>query len=287
MRRTYTLRSRGKTLELGRRTCIMGIVNITPDSFYDGGRHFSSDAAIEHTRRLIDDEADIVDLGAQSTRPGSQPVGAHEELQRILPVISKIRKDCDAWISVDTYRSEVARVCLQEGADMINDVSSFRLDREMPAVVAEYDVPVVCMHFKDSIHPMPADPQYQDLFGEILSFFRETLLTAEKAGIRRERIIVDPGIGFGKQVEHNLRILNGLSFLKELDRPVLAGPSRKSFIGKLTGLAAEDRLEGTAAAVGACVQNGAQIIRVHDAGYFRRYCDVLDAILCEDFPQNQ
>ncbi len=259
----------------------MGIVNITPDSFYDSGRHFSPDAAIEHARRLIEEEADILDFGAQSTRPGSQPVGAQEEMERILPVISEIRKDSKIWISIDTYRSEVARACLQEGADMINDVSSFRLDSEMPAVVAEYDVPVVCMHFKDSIHPMPADPQYQDLFGEILSFFRETFFTAKKAGIKREQIIVDPGIGFGKQLDHNLRILNGLSFLNELDRPVLTGPSRKSFIGKLTGLAAEDRLEGTAAAVGACVQNGAHIIRVHDAGYFRRYCDVLDAILNE------
>jgi len=279
MRRTYTLRSRGKTLELGRRTCIVGIVNVTPDSFYDGGLHFSPDAAIEHAQRLIDEEADILDFGGQSTRPGSQPIRAREELDRILPVISRIRKDSSIWISVDTYRSEVARTCLEEGADMINDVSSFRLDPEMPAVVAEYNVPVVCMHFKDSIHPMPADPQYQDLFGEILSFFRETFLTAEKAGIKREQIIVDPGIGFGKQLGHNLSIISGLSFLNELDRPVLAGPSRKSFIGKLTGLPAEHRLEGTAAAVGACRQNGAHIIRVHDAGYFRRYCDVLDAIL--------
>ncbi len=279
MRGNYTLRSRGKTLEVGRRTGIMGIVNLTPDSFYDGGQHFSPDAAIEHAHRLIDEQADILDFGAQSTRPGSQPVGAQEELQRILPVISRIRKDSGIWISVDTYRSEVARACLQEGADMINDVSSFRLDPEMPAVVAEYNVPVVCMHFKESIHPMPSDPQYQDLFGEMLSFFRETILIAEKARIKREQIIVDPGIGFGKQLEHNLSVIGGLSFLNELDRPVLAGPSRKSFIGKLTGLPAEDRLEGTAAAVGACVQNGAHIIRVHDAGYFRRYCDVLDAIL--------
>jgi len=257
----------------------MGIVNVTPDSFYDGGQHFTPDAATEHAKRLIDEEADILDFGGQSTRPGSQPVGVEEELNRVLPVLSAIRKNCNLWIAVDTYRSEVARICLEEGADMINDVSSFRLDPEMPAVVAEYDVPVVCMHFKDSIHPMPADPQYQDLFGEILSFFRKTILIAEQAGIGLEKIIVDPGIGFGKQLGHNLSIISGLSFLNELKRPVLTGPSRKSFIGKLTGLPAEDRLEGTAAAVGACVQNGAHIIRVHDAGYFRRYCDVLDAIL--------
>jgi len=260
----------------------MGIVNVTPDSFYNGGQHSSSDAAIQHAQRLIDKEADILDFGAQSTRPGAQPIGAKEEMERILPVITRIRKDSTIWISVDTYRAEVARACLQEGADMINDVSSFRLDPEMPAVIAEYGVPVVCMHFKDSIHPMPVDPQYQDLFGEIISFFRETILIAEKTGIKLEQIIVDPGIGFGKQLEHNLKILNELSFLNALDRPVLAGPSRKSFIGKLTGLPVEDRLEGTAAAVGACIQNGAHIIRVHDVGYFRRYCDVLDAILNED-----
>ena len=279
MRRPYTLHSRGKTLLLGKRTALMGIVNVTPDSFYDGGRYAESKTAIDHALKLADEGADILDLGGQSTRPASQPVGIEEESARVLPVLKAIRSKTNAWISIDTYRSEVARRALEEGADMINDVSSFRQDPQMPAVIQQFHIPVVCMHFLQSIHPMPAQPQYEDLFGEIRSFFDETFRIASEHHIEKHQLILDPGIGFGKQLEHNLAIIKNLSFLDNLDCPILAGPSRKSFIEKLTGLPANERLEGTAAAVGVCIQQGAHIARVHDAGFFRRYCDVLDALL--------
>lgn len=279
MRPHLTLRSREKQLNLGARTCLMGIINITPDSFSDGGQFSNSDAAITHASSLIEQGADIIDLGGQSTRPGAEPVGAAEELRRVLPVLQALRKTKAVWISIDTYRSEVAKVCLSEGADMINDVSSFRMDSAMSRLIAQENVPVVCMHFLESIHPMPSNPQYKDLFAEILGFFHETLRIADESGIRREQIVVDPGIGFGKSLDHNLRILNHLDFLQPLDRPILIGPSRKSFIGKITGLPADQRLEGTAAAVAAGILAGAHLIRIHDVLFFRRMCDVLDQIL--------
>jgi len=257
----------------------MAVLNVTPDSFSDGGKFLDPGKAIAHAEKLLQEGADILDIGGQSTRPGSEPAGAEEEIKRVLPVLSAIRKNSDAWISIDTYRAKVARVCLEEGADMINDVSSFRMDPEMTSVIASRKIPVVCMHFLKSIHPMPSNPEYQDLFHEILLFFRETFRMAESAGINADQMIVDPGIGFGKALDHNLKIMKELNFLNELGRPILAGPSRKSFIGKITGQTSEERLEGTAAAVGCCVLQGAHIIRVHDAAFFRPYCDVLDSII--------
>jgi len=249
-------------------------VNTTPDSFYDGGRY----DPLAHGFQLIEEGADILDIGGQSTRPGAQPIGDEEELRRVLPVLRDIRKQSNVWISIDTYRAEVANQCLNEGADMINDVSSFREDFTLAQVVVKHDVPVVCMHFLKSIHPMPADPHYDNLFADIKTFFYETFLIAEKAGCSKEQIILDPGIGFGKKLEHNLKIIRELSFLQEFGCPILAGPSRKSFIGKIGGLPPEERLEGTAAAAGVCIAQGAHILRVHDVQFFRRYCDVLDAI---------
>jgi dihydropteroate synthase len=257
----------------------MGVVNITPDSFSDGGVYYTPHAAIDQSKRLIEEGADIIDLGGQSTRPGSQPIGAEEELNRVLPVLKAIRKESSPWISIDTYRSEVASVCIAEGADLINDVSSFRMDAEMAPLLAKEKIPVVCMHFLESIHPMPENPQYTNLFAEILEFFEQTFRIAHDAGIDMNQMIVDPGIGFGKTLQHNLQILNHLDFLNPLNRPVLVGPSRKSFIGKITGLPASERLEGTAAAVAAAISGGGHIIRVHDAVFFRRFCDVLDQIL--------
>lgn len=278
MRTRFILHSRGRTLELGRRTTIIGILNITPDSFYDGGRYTDAESAVRHGMSLVEDGADIVDIGAQSTRPGSQPVGSHEELKRILPVLKALRKESDVWISIDTYRSDVATACLAEGADIINDVSSFRMDAAMPTVISNAKVPVICMHFHQSLHPMPAQPHYTNLFGEITDFFHQTLRWTDAAGIDGKQIILDPGIGFGKTLDHNIQIIRHLSFLKKFNCPVLVGPSRKSFIGKLTGLESKDRLEGTAAAVAVCLQQGAQIIRVHDVHFFRRFCDVMDAL---------
>lgn len=257
----------------------MGVVNVTPDSFYDGGQYFDPNAAIEHAFRLVEEGADLVDIGGQSTRPGSKPVGIEEEAGRVLPILKALRSRTNLWISIDTYRSEVAKRCLEEGADLINDVSSFREDPEMARVIGHYKVPVICMHFLKSIHPMPADPEYTNLFSEILDFFHETYRIASEQNIAREQLIVDPGIGFGKKLHHNLHIIRNLSFLKELNAPILVGPSRKSFIEKITGLPASERLEGTAAAAGICIQQGAHILRVHDVQFFRRFSDVMDAIL--------
>jgi dihydropteroate synthase len=257
----------------------MGVVNITPDSFFDGGRYFAPKDAIAYAEKLLHEGADIIDLGGQSTRPGSEPVGANEELDRVLPVLKAIRKNESIWVSIDTYRSEVARICMEEGADLINDVSSFRMDPDMAPSIARYKIPVVCMHFFKSIHPMPADPTYADLKKEILDFFQETILMAKKAGITNDQLILDPGIGFGKKLEHNIEILRELSFLHKLGRPLLAGPSRKSFIQKITGLPAEDRLEGTAAAAAMCLTQGVHILRVHDVLFFRRFSDVMDVLL--------
>jgi dihydropteroate synthase len=282
MRPLFTIHSRNKTLSLGKRTAIMGVVNVTPDSFYDGGHYFDPNAAIKHAFRLVEEGADLVDIGGQSTRPGSKPVGVEEEFRRVLPILNALRKHTNLLISIDTYRSEVAKRCLEEGADLINDVSSFREDPEMAQVVAQYKVPVICMHFLKSIHPMPADPEYKNLFSEILDFFHETYRIAAEQNILREQLIVDPGVGFGKKLQHNLSIIRNLSFLKELNAPIVVGPSRKSFIEKITGLPPSDRLEGTAAAAGVCIQQGAHILRVHDVQFFRRYCDVLDAILSNE-----
>lgn len=279
MRPKFNLKSGNKVLELGVRTSIMGVVNITPDSFYDGGAHFKPEDAIAHGNRLLEEGADILDLGGQSTRPASEPIGAQEELRRVLPVLKSLRQHNNTWISIDTYRNEVAKVCLEEGADMINDVSSFRMDPDLPSTVAQFKVPVVCMHFLKSIHPMPSDPQYTDLKKEIVEFFKETFRIADNAGIHRDQLILDPGIGFGKKLEHNLEIMRDLSFLHELKRPILAGPSRKSFIQKITGLPAESRLEGTAAAIAMCLVQGTHILRVHDVRFFRRFCDVFDVLL--------
>lgn len=279
MRATFQLDFNGKTLFLGAKTCIMGIVNLTPDSFYDGGRLSTVDEAVAFAVKLANDGADILDLGGQSTRPGAEPIGTENELARLLPVLKAVRKQTNAWISIDTYRSEVARICLEEGADMVNDVSSFREDPQMASVVAAAKAPVVLMHFLKSIHPMPAKPQYENLLEDILNFFRESFRIAESHGISSDNIVVDPGIGFGKNMEHSLLIMKQLYFLSALGRPILVGPSRKSFIAKLTGLDAENRLEGTAAAVAMCLMKGAHIIRVHDVAFFRRFCAVMDALL--------
>jgi dihydropteroate synthase len=279
MRPKFNLKSGNKVLELGVRTTIMGVVNITPDSFYDGGAHFKPEDAIAHGNRLLEEGADILDLGGQSTRPASEPVGAQEELRRVLPVLRSLRRHDHAWLSIDTYRSEVAKVCLEEGADMINDVSSFRMDPDLPSIISQFKVPVVCMHFLESIHPMPTDPQYKDLKKEIVEFFEQTFRIADTAEIDRNQLILDPGIGFGKKLEHNLEIIRDLSFLHQLNRPILAGPSRKSFIQKITGLPAESRLEGTAAAAAMCLVQGTHILRVHDVRFFRRFCDVFDVLL--------
>ncbi|MGH8104134.1 MAG: dihydropteroate synthase [bacterium] len=253
------------------RTYVMGIVNVTPDSFYDGGRYTEPQTAVEHGLMLINEGADILDIGGESTRPkgpygeGAQTLPAQEELRRVIPVIEGIRKRSRVPISIDTYKSEVAATALDAGADMINDVSGLQMDPRMPEVAARHAAPVVINHMKGTPQNMQQNPEYGDLIGEITGFFRDKFRILAEAGVPRERIIVDPGLGFGKSFQHNLEVIHRLKEFQSLGCPVLVGPSRKSFVGHYAGdLPPVERLEGTIAAAVLCTLNGANILRVHD-----------------------
>lgn len=266
-------------LDLGKRTHIMGILNITPDSFSDGGLHFSTAAAVDRGLRMIDEGADLLDIGGESTRPGSEPVPLDEELRRTLPVIEALAGSLPVPVSIDTYKAEVARRALEAGASMVNDISGMRFDPAMPAVVSRFRVPVVLMHIKGTPKSMQINPEYQDLLAEITDFFKESIRIAEQAGISGDRIILDPGIGFGKTFEHNLRIINNLDRFSILGKPLLAGTSRKAFLGKILGdLPPPERLEGTAASVAIAIIKGAHIVRVHDVKEMVKVARVADAI---------
>ncbi|MHC4501890.1 MAG: dihydropteroate synthase [Planctomycetota bacterium] len=267
-------------LELSRRVHVMGIINATPDSFSDGGRHFEAHAAVEAGMRMLEEGADILDVGGESTRPGSEAVSQDDEKRRVVPVIEGLRAKTDAPISIDTRKAEVARAALDAGADIVNDVSALRDDPELGALCAERGSPVVLMHMKGTPRDMQADPHYDDLLGEVGAFFRDALERAEQAGIDRSRTILDPGIGFGKTVAHNLTLVNRLDAFAGLGRPLLVGASRKSFIGKTLGLdSPADRLEGTLAVTVLAVARGARILRVHDVGQNVRAARMAEAVL--------
>jgi dihydropteroate synthase len=257
----------------------MGIVNVTPDSFSDGGQYFSTDSAVNHAMSLINDGADILDIGGESTRPGAAPLYVDDEVNRILPVIKSIRqKDLVVLISIDTTKSVVAKLAVEAGADIVNDISGLTLDERMPAVVAELDVPVILMHMKGTPKNMQNDPAYADLIGEISSFFLTQINVAKSADVSSEKIILDPGIGFGKTIAHNFVLIQKLKEFCDLGYPVLIGPSRKSFIGTILDLPPNDRIEGTAAAVSACILNGARIVRVHDVKEMKRVVTITEKI---------
>ncbi len=267
------------SLDLGSRAHIMGILNITPDSFSDGGRHFDRGEAIGHAHRMVADGADIIDIGGESTRPGSDPVSLEEELRRTIPVIEAIAANIQIPVSIDTYKAEVARQALEAGASIVNDISGLRLDPAMGNIVASYKVPVVVMHIKGTPKNMQINPVYRDLIPDIIDYFRETVSIALQAGIPENMIILDPGIGFGKTFDHNLQILSRLHEFGVLGMPLRVGPSRKAFIGKiLHGAPPSERLEGTAAAVTASILKGAHIVRVHDVKEMARVAKVADAI---------
>jgi dihydropteroate synthase len=261
-----------------RPTLVMGILNVTPDSFSDGGHFLAPERAVEHGRRMVAEGADIIDIGGESTRPGADPVPLETELERVLPVISGLRRESDVVISIDTYKAEVARRALEAGADLVNDISGLRFDPEMAEVVREADVPVVIMHIKGTPRNMQVDPHYEDVVQEIVDYFRERVAYARTEGIERRRIILDPGIGFGKRLEDNFVLLRELHRFAALGYPVLVGPSRKSFIGLTLNLPVDERLEGTAAAVTAAILNGARIVRVHDVAAMRRVAVIADRI---------
>lgn len=277
-RTSFALDCRGRRLEVGRRTLLMGIVNVTPDSFSDGGAFFDARRAIEHGLRLAAEGADILDVGGESTRPGAEPVSAEAECQRVLPVIEALARDASVPVSVDTSKSLVALRALDAGAAIINDVTALRGDPEMAAVAARSGAPLVLMHMQGTPRTMQQHPHYANLMGEVLAYLRASMALAADAGVSEEQLVVDPGLGFGKALEHNLELLRRLGELRSLGRPILAGPSRKSFIGKLTGAPVGERLFGTAAAVALAIERGAHILRVHDVAAMRQAALLADAL---------
>ena len=266
-------------LNPNRETLVMGIVNVTPDSFSDGGKFFSPEVAISHASKLITQGADIIDIGGESTRPGAEQVSESEELKRVIPVIEKIRIDNPTiLISIDTTKASVAKHAVEAGADIINDVSGLSFDNNMIGIVESFNIPVVIMHMKGNPQNMQLNPKYKDIVNEILDFFKMKIKIAIQSGINRSMIILDPGIGFGKTVEHNFELLSRLNEFNVLELPIMIGPSRKSFIGITLDLPPEDRVEGTAAAVSAGVMNGASIVRVHDVKSMKRVVRIIEKV---------
>lgn len=257
----------------------MGILNVTPDSFSDGGTYLRKNAAVERALEMERDGADIIDVGGESTRPGAERLSEKEEIQRVVPVIEEITERVRVPVSIDTYKAAVAEAAVSAGASMINDISGLRFDPRMPSVAASREIPVVIMHIKGTPENMQKNPVYKALIPEIMDYLREGIDIAMQAGIPENRIVIDPGIGFGKTVEHNLEIIKRLHEFEGLEKPVLLGHSRKSFIGRLyDDLPVTDRLEGTAAAAAIGIFNGANIIRVHDVKEMVRVARIADAI---------
>jgi dihydropteroate synthase len=266
-----------RVLDPAEHTLVMGILNVTPDSFSDGGRFLDPEAAVAHALRMVEDGADVIDVGGESTRPGSDPVPAEEERARVIPVIERLAAACPVALSVDTRKPEVAEAALAAGACIVNDVSAGRSEG-MFDVVRAAGAGMVLMHMLGEPKTMQEAPRYDDVVGEVAAFLRERLEAATAAGIEPEALVVDPGIGFGKTLEHNLLLLRHLETLTELGRPVLVGPSRKRFIGAILGLPEDERDEGTLGAVAWAVTRGASIVRVHDVRSTVRALRVLDAI---------
>ena len=269
----------GCLADIGRRTLVMGILNATPDSFSDGGQFTNTKQAIEHALFMIDNGADIIDIGGESTRPGADPVPLEAELERVIPIIESLSKTTDVCISIDTYKSAVAKHALKAGADIVNDISSLS-DPDMASVVAKAKVPVILMHIKGNPKDMQVAPYYDSLIDEIKSFLEAKIHLAIDSGIAADRIIIDPGIGFGKTIQHNLEIIRKLCEFKSLEKPILIGTSRKSFIGKILKIdSLTDRVEGTSATVAISIANGADIIRIHDVKEMARVARMTDAIV--------
>jgi dihydropteroate synthase len=287
IRKAYHLSWSNYFLELGRQTCVMGVVNVTPDSFSDGGRFFDSAAAVAQGEKLAAEGAAIIDIGGESTRPFSDPVPAEEEIRRVVPVIEKLVQRISIPISIDTTKAAVARQALKAGASIINDVSALRFDPALAAVAAEFEVPVILMHMLGEPKSMQVEPRYADLVSEIREFLADAVQRAQDQGISAAKIIIDPGIGFGKTVGHNLLLIQHLQAFSSLDAPILIGVSRKSFIRKILKGAHEKDLApdlplvetGSQAAVAAAILNGAHIVRVHDVATTIATAKILDAML--------
>jgi dihydropteroate synthase len=262
----------------GEKTLVMGVLNVTPDSFYDGGFYFEREKAYKRAEIIINEGADIIDVGGMSTRPGSLPVSIKEETDRIIPVIKHIRKDYDILISADTCRPDVAEKAIEGGANIINDVSGLAMGKDMAGIIAKSGVSLIIMHIKGAPENMQDNPQYDNVMDEIYDFLEDRANEAIESGIKQEKIIVDPGIGFGKTLEHNLEILNKVSEFKMLGYPVIIGASRKSFIGNILDLPVSERLEGSIAAAVYSIINGVDILRVHDVRETIRAAEVAKRI---------
>jgi dihydropteroate synthase len=277
--RTWEWHLPDRTLTLGQRTLVMGIVNVTPDSFFDGGRFAGIEAAVAHGLTLVEQGADLLDIGGESTRPGAVPVSLEEELRRVVPVVEQLSTRTTVPLSVDTYKAETARACLASGARIVNDITGLAGDPAMPEVVRGARAGVILMHMQGTPATMQDQPQYTDVAGDIGRFFEARLQALADLGIPNEQVVLDPGIGFGKTVDHNLELLARLEELQRLGRPVCLGVSRKGFLGKVLGRPVDQRLAGSLAAVLYAMGHGAaQIVRVHDVAETRDAVRLFEAI---------
>jgi len=274
----YSIRCRKRTLMLGRRTLLMGVLNVTPDSFSDGGLFLDKEKATSHGLRMVEEGADIIDVGGESTRPGAKPLELEEELRRVIPVIESLAKRVDVPISIDTYKSAVAERAIEAGAEIINDISGLHFDPTLAQIAAKEDTPLILMHIRGIPETMQKNVHYDSLFSEILRYLRDSIQRAESAGLDPQQVIVDPGIGFGKTIEDNLLIIKNLHEFRILGKPIMLGTSRKSFIGRILNASAGERLEGTISSIAIGVLNGAQIIRSHDVHQAKKAIAVADAI---------
>lgn len=279
----FTLKLRKGDLVFGKRTLIMGILNATPDSFSDGGRFHDFDTAVAHGEKMAEEGVDIIDIGGESTRPGSEPVPIEEEAKRVIPVVKHLSENLPIPISIDTCKAEIAERALDAGAEIVNDISSLLFDEKMVGVVSENGCPVILMHMQGTPKVMQEAPYYDALMPEIISFLQNRLDSLVAEGVNPEQVIMDPGIGFGKTVDHNLEILRDLETLKALGRPILVGASRKSTIGKVLDAEADERMEGTAATVAVSIANGAHIVRIHDVKEMVRVAKMTDAIMGKEW----
>ena len=269
---------RGKTLTFGEHTHVMGILNVTPDSFSDGGHYLDANRAVAHAKAMVAEGATLIDIGGESSRPGAVPVPEEEELSRVVPVIRALAGAVDVPLSVDTYKACVARHALEAGAHLVNDITALHGDAEMAAVVAEMEAGVILMHIQGTPRTMQLAPHYDDVVNEIRQWLQARVQLAEASGIAPERIIADPGIGFGKTTAHNLEILKRLDAFRELGKPMLIGTSRKAFIGNVLDLPLDKRIEGTVATVCWAIAHGADIVRVHDVKAVSRAARMTDAL---------
>jgi len=280
IKQEFIITGQGLKIHLGEKACLMGILNVTPDSFYDGGNYTNTEEAIRQALKMVDEGVDIVDVGGESTRPGAEAVKEEEEIKRVIPVIEGIRKKSNIPISIDTYKSKIAEKAVQAGANIVNDVA-LKLDEKMINIVKNYDVPIIIMHMKGKPKTMQLNPVYNHLISDILEQMEKYIKILEGNGVDEEKIIIDPGIGFGKKTEDNLIILQRLNAFRVLGKPILVGVSRKSFIGKILNKDVGERLCGTLAAITTARINGAHILRVHDVKQAKEALKITDAIMRE------